>query len=241
MNGYVYLNNLTKYLRSNELAPQELAFLQALEIFSNITNWASEMTPRNSWLMTHTGFKNKMAISRWRKSLIEKGLITFEARYKQAGIYKFTEILTAKQSAEAVGVVTELKERKQEAPKQQEEVVVSEQQEAVSEEPAKVAESCNLDVMADHAELINFKRIQELDKFVEQGWLPISRISVKDRVMLRERYASIFDEDLANSGLYNLVGLNWDAVERPAQYIRACFNNLIKLDRMKNGLGVYRE
>ena len=99
MNGYVYLNNLTKYLRSNRLAPQELAFLQALEILSNITNWASEMTPRNSWLMTHTGFNNKTAIIRWRKSLIEKGLITFEARYKQAGIYKFTEILTANQSA----------------------------------------------------------------------------------------------------------------------------------------------
>ncbi|MCZ3621897.1 hypothetical protein [Lactobacillus mulieris] len=240
MNGYVYLNNLTKYLRSNRLAPQELAFLQALEIFSNITNWASEMTPRNSWLMTHTGFNNKTAIIRWRKSLIEKGLITFEARYKQAGIYKFTEILTAKQSAEAVGVVTELKERKQEAPKQ-EEVAVSEQQEAVSEEPAKIAESCNLDVMADEAEIISLNRVKEFDDFIDKGWIPISRISVKDRAMLRERYASIFDEDLANSGLYNLVGLNWDAVERPAQYIRACFNNLIKLDRMKNGLGVYRE
>lgn len=240
MNGYVYLNNLTKYLRSNRLAPQELAFLQALEIFSNITNWASEMTPRNSWLMTHTGFNNKTAIIRWRKSLIEKGLITFEARYKQAGIYKFTEILTAKQSAEAVGVVTELKERKQEAPKQ-EEAVVSEQQEAVSEEPAKIAESCNLDVMADEAEIISLNRVKEFDDFIAKGWIPISRISVKDRAMLRERYASIFDEDLANSGLYNLVGLNWDAVERPAQYIRACFNNLIKLDRMKNGLGVYRE
>lgn len=240
MNGYVYLNNLTKYLRSNELAPQELAFLQALEIFANVTNWASEMTPRNSWLMTHTGFKNKMAISRWRKSLIEKGLITFEARYKKAGVYKFTEILTAKQSAEAVGVVTELRERKQEAPKQ-EKVVVSEQQEAVSEEPAKIAESYNLDVMADEAEIISLNRVKEFDDFIDKGWIPISRISVKDRAMLRERYASIFDEDLANSGLYNLVGLNWDAVERPAQYIRACFNNLIKLDRMKNGLGVYRE
>lgn len=94
MNSYTYFANLKKVLETESLAPQELALLQALIMIANNCGWQEELTPRNTVIMTYAGFEERTTFHRWRKRLIDKGLIEFTERKRNAGVYKLGKKLT---------------------------------------------------------------------------------------------------------------------------------------------------
>lgn len=95
MNSYTYFANLKKVMETESLAPQELALLQALIMVANNCGWQEELTPRNAILMTYSGLSNRISLAKWRNSLVEKGLIEFTERKRNAGVYKLGKKLTA--------------------------------------------------------------------------------------------------------------------------------------------------
>lgn len=96
MNGYTYNNSLRRIIQEENLTPYELALMQALMLYDDMMSWNKTFTPRNKWLMQHSGIYNKNTFDKYRNSLIKKGLITFEPRKKNAGIYTFTSKIDVK-------------------------------------------------------------------------------------------------------------------------------------------------
>lgn len=90
MNGYTYNNSLRRIIEEENLTPYELALMQALMLYDDMMSWNKTFTPRNSWLMKHSGITSIHGLTTYRNKLIKKGLITFEPRRKNAGIYTFT-------------------------------------------------------------------------------------------------------------------------------------------------------